>query len=54
MSKLKISTRLLIKSFENLLEHYEKQLQKNPGSFFHEGLVKNTKEFIQELKDQKK
>lgn len=54
MSKSKTSTRLLIRSFKNLLERYEKQLQKYPGSIFHEGLVKNTKEFIQELKDQNK
>lgn len=40
----------LIKSFEDRLESYKKSLSENPKSTFYEGLIKNTEEYIRELK----
>ena len=40
----------LIKSFEKRLKHYEKRLHQHPNSLMYSGLVKNTKEYIEELK----
>jgi hypothetical protein len=40
----------LIKSFEISLERYKLELEKNPDSFFFAGLVKETIEYINELK----
>jgi len=41
-----------IRSFEETLERYKSDLEKNPDSTFHSGLVKNTEEYIDELKDE--
>lgn len=41
----------IIESFEKSLIGYETELEKNPNSFFYSGLVKNTKEYIEELKE---
>jgi len=42
----------LIKSFKKRLEHYEKRLNQHPNSLMYKGLVKNTKDYINELKEQ--
>lgn|GEM_PF-332501 len=39
-----------IKSFEEALKRYKLELEKYPNSIFYTGLVKNTKEYIEELK----
>ena len=41
----------LIESFEQTLERYKKELENNPTSTFYQGLVKNTEEYITELKN---
>ena len=41
-----------IKSFEETLSRYRSDLQKNPTSLFYKGLVKNTEEYINELKNE--
>lgn len=43
---------LHILQFEENLVRYEKDLEANPESLFHQGLVKNTKEYINELLNQ--
>lgn len=43
---------LHILQFEETLVRYEKDLEANPESLFHQGLVKNTKEYINELLNQ--
>ncbi len=43
-----------IKSFEETLLRYRSDLEKNPGSTFYSGLVKNTEEFIEELREELK
>lgn len=42
-----------IKSFEKILERYKSKLEKEPNSVFYKGLVKNTEEYINELKSLK-
>lgn len=42
-----------IKSFEKILERYKSKLEKDPNSVFYKGLVKNTEEYISELKSLK-
>lgn len=37
-------------TFEETLKRYKSDLEKNPGSTFYSGLVKNTEEYIEELK----
>lgn len=37
--------------FEKNLERYKEDLQKTPNSSFYQGLVKNTTEYIDELKE---
>jgi len=44
-------TKQLIQMFEEKLIRYELQLSNNPTSIFYKGLVKNTKEVIEELKE---
>ena len=39
-----------IESFEETLKRYRTELEKNPNSTFYNGLVKNTEEYIEELK----
>jgi hypothetical protein len=39
----------LIATFEDMLKDYEERLRCNPDSFFYKGLVKNTREFLEEL-----
>jgi len=39
-----------IKTFEETLKRYKSDLEKNPSSTFYTGLVKNTLEYIEELK----
>jgi hypothetical protein len=41
---------LLIELFEEKLERYKEGLLENPDSLFYKGLVKNTTEYIDELK----
>lgn len=41
-----------LKTFEETLKRYQSDLQKNPDSIFYEGLVKNTQEYIEELKQE--
>jgi superfamily II DNA or RNA helicase len=43
-----------IKSFEETLKRYKSALEKNPGSTFYTGLVRNTEEYIEELKGELK
>lgn len=50
----KETTLELIRTFEEQLKRYREDLQKNPDSLFHRGLVKNTEEYIEELKEQLK
>lgn len=42
-----------IKSFEETLLRYQIELEKSPDSNFYKGLVKNTGEYIEELKKKK-
>ena len=41
-----------IKSSEEMLQQYKEELGKNPQSFFYEGAVKNTEEYIEELEEE--
>jgi len=43
-----------IKSFEETLLRYQIELRKYPESIFYKGLIKNTGEYIEELKNKKK
>lgn len=43
-----------ITSFDETLKRYKSDLEKNPDSTFHNGLVKNTEEYIEELKEELK
>ena len=43
-----------IEMLEETLESYEQKLKANPDSTFYKGLVKNTKEYIEELKQEDK
>ena len=43
-------TQEIIKLFEETLKRYELQLKKDPNNLFYKGLVKYTKEYIEELK----
>ena len=38
-----------IQSFETLLKDYEENLQRNPDNTFYKGLVKNTREYLEEM-----
>jgi len=40
----------LLRLFHKTLKRYKENLDQNPGSFFYQGLIKNTEEFIKELK----
>ena len=40
----------IISSFEERLKTYKIELDKSPHSIFYQGLVKNTEEYINELK----
>jgi hypothetical protein len=40
----------IIELFEEKLKRYKLQLKKDPNSLFYKGLVKNTQEYIEELK----
>ncbi len=40
----------LIETFERALERYKKELEKNPDSTFYKGLVKETEEYLKEIK----
>ena len=40
----------IIKIFEKSLEKYKTELEKNQNNIFYQGLVKNTEEYISELK----
>ena len=44
----------LIKSFEKSLDRYKLELEKNPNSTFFAGIVKETEEYIEELKNKQK
>jgi hypothetical protein len=44
----------LLEIWENALESYKRQLEKNPDSTFYKGIVKNTEEFIQKIIKQEK
>ncbi len=48
INKTTINT--LIELFAEKLKRYEEQLAENPDSLFYKGLVKNTSEYIEELK----
>ena len=43
---------LTIKLFEETLERYKSNLETSPESTFYSGLVKNTEEYIEELKNE--
>lgn len=45
-----MKTEKKIKMFEKMLKQYNLELEKNQNSIFYAGLVKNTKEHIEELK----
>ncbi len=47
-------TEELVKTFEEALKHYKQDFEKNPDSLFHRGLVQNTEEYIEELKEELK
>jgi hypothetical protein len=38
-----------IQSFERMLEKYEEGLRLNPDSHFYKGLIKNTRDYLEEL-----
>jgi hypothetical protein len=48
---MKETNKELIESFEETLERYKTELKKDPTSTFYQGLVKNTEDYIKELKD---
>ena len=50
----KSDTQDLIEIFEKKLKRYKRELDRNKNSTFYEGLVKNTEEFINDLKSQTK
>jgi hypothetical protein len=39
----------LIQSFENMFKDYEEKLRCDPDNLFYKGLVKNTREHLEEL-----
>lgn len=41
---------MMIKIYEKSLKRYKLELEKNPESTFYQRLVKNTEEYIKELK----
>lgn len=41
----------LISSLEKTLKSYKSELEKSPESTFYSGLIKNTEEYINELKN---
>jgi len=43
-----------INVFEKILKRYQANLEKDPGSPFYSGLVKNTEEYIAELNEELK
>jgi hypothetical protein len=43
-----------IQSFERMLRRYEEELRRNPDSFFYKGLVKNTRDYLEELYEEVK
>lgn len=43
-------TEQTVKTFEEMLKLYRIDLEKNPGSTFYSGLIKNTEDYIEELK----
>lgn len=43
-----------IQTFERMLEKYEEKLRRDPNSFFYKGLVKNTREYLEELYEEVK
>jgi len=48
-----IETETVISIFEKALGEYEEKVKQQPTSTFYKGLVKNTEEFITELKSKK-
>src|SRR5437762_2229430 len=48
----KEATQDLLNMFEEKLKRYREQLRQKPDSVVYDGLVKNTEEFIEELKEQ--
>lgn len=42
---------ILILQFEEMLATYKRELEKNPNSHFYKCLVKNTEEYLEELKE---
>jgi superfamily II DNA or RNA helicase len=47
-------TKEMVKLFETKLKRYKSDLEKNPGSPFYTGLIKNTEEYIEKLKGELK
>lgn len=43
---------ILLKTLQDSLKRYRQGLKANPKSTFYHGLVKNTKEYIKEIKKQ--
>lgn len=46
------NTQEAIRHFEEMLDRYMLELHKDPSSAFFQGAVKNTQEYIKELKDE--
>ena len=44
----------LIESFEEMLKEYVEKLRCEPDNFFYKGLVKNTREHLEELYEEAK
>jgi len=42
-----------LRTFEEALERYKRLLKENPDSTFYKGLVENTKELIEDIKNHK-
>jgi len=44
----------ILKTFEETLQRYKSELEKNPDSTFYTFLIKNTEEYIEKLKGELK
>jgi hypothetical protein len=50
----KAKAKEILQTFDETLKRYKSDLEKNPSSTFYTGLVKNTEDYIEELKGELK
>ena len=50
MENKKKIAQITIEVYQKFLKRYKSELEKHPNSMFYLGLVKNTEEYIEELK----